>query len=299
MEHYEIAIIGGSSAGLAAAQTCGRLARNTVVFDTQEPRNKPTAHAHNFFTRDGIPPAELLAIGREELKTYPSVVIRQDKVVRAAKEGTSFLLETASGKQVTARAIILATGVKDILPPIAGAWELWGTRVVHCPYCHGWEIRDKPVAMIAEGDIAYEMAINIYHLNNDLTILTNGGVPLPQDLSHKGIIVIDTPIAKIAAAGEGIDINFTDGTTIHKTAAYLRVKEVAFNNTLAVQLGCELTEAGSVKVDELKQTTIPNVWAAGDIAHPFMHQVSLAASGGHLAAAMCTKQLNKEDFERA
>jgi thioredoxin reductase len=299
MEHYEIAIIGGSSAGLAAAQTCGRSARNTIVFDTQEPRNKPAAHAHNLFTRDGIPPSALLAIGREELKTYPSVVLRNDKVINVSRQEGAFLLETASAKQISARAIILATGVKDILPPIAGAQELWGSRIVHCPYCHGWEIKDTPVALIAEGDFAYEMAPLIYHLNKDLTILTNGGTPLPVDLSHKGITIINTPIAKIAAAGEGIAITFTDGVVINKTAAYLRVKELAFNNALAIQLGCELTEAGSVKVDEFKQTSIPNVWAAGDLAHPGMHQVSIAAAGGHLAAAMCTKQLNKEDFERA
>jgi thioredoxin reductase len=296
MEHYEIAIIGGSSAGLAAAQTCGRVARNTIVFDTREPRNKPAAHAHNFFTRDGIPPAELLAIGREELKTYPSVVISNDKVIHASKEGTSFLLETAYGKQVRVRGVILATGVKDVLPPIEGVQELWGTHIVHCPYCHGWELKNTPIALIAEGEIAAEMAPMIYHLNKDLTILTNGGASI--DLSHKGIQTINTPISKIVAANEGINITFADGSSIHKAGAYLKVKELIFNNTLAIQLGCALTEAGSVVVDEFKQTTIPNVWAAGDLAHPGMHQVSVAAAGGHLAAAMCTRQFNKEDFER-
>ena len=299
MEHYEIAIIGGSAAGLAAAQTAGRLARKTIVFDTKENRNKPAAHAHNFFTRDGVPPSELLAIGREELKTYPSVAISYNKVINAAKQGEFFLLDTASGVQITARAIILATGVKDILPPIEGVAELWGSRIVHCPFCHGWEFKDTPVALISEGEAAYEMAPIIYHLNKDLTVLTNGGAPLPVDVSHKGITVISTPITKITAAGDGIDISFTDGTVIHKTAAYLKAKELLFNNALAVQLGCELTESGSVKVDEYKQTTIPNVWVAGDLSHPGMHQVSMAAATGHLAAAMCTRQLNKEDFETA
>lgn len=298
MEHYEIAIIGGSSAGLAAAQTCGRLARKTIVFDTGENRNKPTAHAHNFFTRDGIAPSELLAIGREELKTYPSVIISHHKIINASKQGADFLLETAEGKQFSAHNVILATGVKDVLPPIEGVQELWGTRIVHCPFCHGWELKDEPIALIAEGEVAYEMAVMINHLNKDMTILSNGGAPLPKDLSHKGIQVIDTPITKISAAGEGIDIRFADGSILHKTAAYLKSKELAFNNALAIQLGCELTEAGSVKVDEYKQTSIPNVWAAGDLSHPGMHQVSMAAAGGHLAAAMCIRQLNKEDFER-
>jgi thioredoxin reductase len=298
MEHFEIAIIGGSSAGLAAGQTCGRMVRNTVIFDTQEPRNKPAPHAHNIFTRDGMSPLEILAIAREELKKYTTVQIRQDKVVKATKQEADFLLETASGKQVTARAVILATGVRDILPPIEGAKELWGTSIVHCPYCHGYELKDTAVALIAGGDIAYEMAPMIYHLNKDLTILTNGGLPVPKDLSHKGIKVIDTPIAKIAAEGEGVAITFTNGKVLHKAAAYLRVKEMAFNNELAKQLGCELAEDGSVKVDDFKQSTIPNVWIAGDLAFPSMSQVIAAAAGGHLAAAMCTKQLNKEDFER-
>ncbi|SFE17684.1 Thioredoxin reductase [Chitinophaga sp. CF118] len=299
MEHYDIAIIGGSSAGLAAAQTSGRSVRRTIVFDTQEPRNKPAAHAHNFFTRDGMPPAELLAIAREEIKTYPSVAISYDKVINASKQKDHFLLETASGTQVTARGIILATGVKDILPPIEGAKELWGSRIVHCPYCHGWEIKDTPVALIASGEAAYEMAILIYHLNKDLTILTNGGEALLADINSKGITIIDTPIEKIAAAGEGIVITFTNGTAISKTAAYMKVESLAFNSALAVQLGCELTEAGSVKVDEYYQTTIPGVWAAGDLSHPGLHQISIAAAGGHLAAVMCSKQLNREDFERS
>lgn len=290
----DTAIIGGASAGLAAALTLGRSARRTIVFDTGAPRNLPAAHAQNFFTRDGTPPLEILAIGREQLRIYPSVEIMQDKVTAAVKKDGHFQLSTASGKQITARSIILATGVKDVLPDIEGVKNLWGNKIIHCPYCHGWENKDKPVAIVANGEDAFHYAMMVHNLNKELVILTNGKSTIPEKLP---ITVIEKVIQRMEEDGEGLKITFADGSTLHKAAVYMRGK-VVFQNELAQQLGCELTEAGSVKVDASYQSTIPYVFAAGDLSHPGLHQVSVAATGGHIAAAVCNGMLCKEDFEK-
>lgn len=290
---FDTAIIGGASAGLAAALTLGRSARKTIVFDTGAPRNKPAAHAHNFLTQDGTPPLEILAIGRKQLKQYPSVQLEQDKVTAAVKKGKHFQLSTASGKQITVRSIILATGVKDIFPDIEGIEKLWGDKVIHCPYCHGWEMKDKPVAIIANGEDVMHMAPLVHNLNKDLVVLTNGKSTIPEKVP---VPVVEKSIRRIAEDGEGIKILFEDGSTLSRSGAYMRVAGIKFHNELAVQLGCELTEAGSVKVDAFYQTTVPNVFAAGDLSHPGLHQVSIAAAGGHTAAATCNRMLCVEDF---
>lgn len=290
----DTAIIGGASAGLAAALTLGRCTRRTIVFDTGAPRNLPAAHAQNFFTRDGTPPLEILAIGREQLRIYPSVEIVQDKVITAEKKEGHFLLGTASGQQFTTRSIILATGVKDVLPDIEGVQKLWGNKIIHCPYCHGWENKDTPVAIVVNGEDAFHITMMVHNLNKDLVVLTNGKSTIPEKLP---VTVIEKVIQRMEEDGEGLKITFADGSTLHKAAAYMRGK-VMFHNELAQQLGCELTEAGSVKVDATYQTTVPYVFAAGDLSHPGLHQVSVASTGGHIAAAVCNGMLCKEDFEK-
>ncbi len=297
---YDVAIVGGASAGLAAALTLGRTNRTTVVFDTGEPRNKPAAHAHNMFTRDGTPPMELLAIGRQQLLQYSSVELHNERVVSAEKSGNRFTIETASNSVYSVRRVILATGVRDILPDIPGMSGLWGSKIVHCPYCHGWELRNTPVALIANGDAALHLATLVRNLNSDLVVLTNGASTINTEkqevLVRKGIRVIETPIAEIIDDSEGIRIALADGSTLHRAAAYARAATLQFNSQLAVQLGCELTEAGSVQVDDMQQTTVPGVFAVGDLSHPGLHQVAIAASGGHKAGAMCNSQLCEEDF---
>ncbi len=298
---YDVAIVGGASAGLAAALTLGRSNRTTVVFDTGEPRNKPAAHAHNIFTRDGTSPMELLAIGRQQLLQYPSVEFRSERVVSVENSGNRFTIATENGGIYSVRRVILATGVRDILPDIPGMSELWGSKIVHCPYCHGWELRNTSIALIANGDTALHLATLVRNLNPDLIVLTNGASTINTEkqelLVHKGISVVETPIAAISDDSDGIRISLEDGSVLHRTAAYARAA-LHFNSQLAVQLGCELTEAGSVQVDYMQQTTVPGVFAVGDLSHPGMHQVAIAASGGHKAGAMCNSQLCEEDFNR-
>ncbi|PWV48864.1 NAD(P)/FAD-dependent oxidoreductase [Chitinophaga sp. S165] len=301
IQQFEVAIIGGASAGLSAALILGRSARKTVVFDTGEPRNRPAAHAHNVFTRDGVSPMEILATAKEQLKPYPSVVTVQERVLTAAKEEGVFRLETAAGVY-TARKVILATGVKDILPEIKGIQELWGNKVIHCPYCHGWEVRNTPVGFIANDEIATHQIPLLYNLNKDLTIFTNGKSAFSEEQHEKfrnrGIGFIETPVTAIEDVADGINIVLADGSVHHKYATYVRPVRLQFHNELAIQLGCELDESGAIKVDELQQTTIPGVLAIGDVAHPMMHQVMVAAAGGLRAGGLCNAQISAEDFEK-
>lgn len=298
---YEAAIVGGSSAGLAAALTLGRFGRRTIVFDSGAPRNKPAAHAHNFFTRDGEPPAELLRIAREQLKPYPSVELRPLSIAGAQKNQDGFLLTTPEGERFTAKKIILATGVKDILPAIEGMQALWGESIFHCPYCHGWEIKGEPIAIIANGDNAWHFAQIVSRLNKDITFLTNGPSALSAEqagkLQRKGFSIIETPLQSIQKENGGIRIGFADGTAIHKTAAYYRAETLHYRNEIARQLGCDLGETGSVIVNGMFETSVPGVFAAGDLSHDRLHQVSMAAAGGHTAAAACNGQLCAEEFE--
>ncbi|SHN46041.1 NAD(P)/FAD-dependent oxidoreductase [Chitinophaga sp. CF418] len=302
IQQFDVAIIGGASAGLAAALILGRSIRKTVVFDTGEPRNKPAAHAHNVFTRDGVSPLEILEIGREQLKVYPSVAIAQERVITAAKEAGGFRLETASGGIFIVRKVILATGVKDILPEIAGIQALWGSKVIHCPYCHGWEARNTSVGLIGNDDMAYHLIAMIYNLNKDLTIFTNGKCTFSAEqqakLQQLGIGLIETPVTAVEDEADGIRIVLADGMVHHKHATYVRAARIEYHTELAVQLGCELDEAGSIKVDEFQQTTVPGIFAAGDVAHPMYHQVMAAATGGLRAGGMCNGQMSAEDFEK-
>lgn len=297
---YDIAIVGGASAGLAAALTAGRTNRKTIVFDTGEPRNKPATHAHNIFTRDGQPPLELLAIGRQQLVQYTSVELKSEYVLSAEKTNNAFSLSTANGAHYSARKIILATGVRDILPAIPGLQQLWGSKVLHCPYCHGWEVRNTPVALIGNGETASHLAAIVHNLNPQLTIFTNEASSIIAEkrdlLERKGVRIVETAIDNIADVHNGIRITLADGSVQHFSAAYARAERLHFNNQLAVQLGCELTEAGSVQVDDLQQTTVHGVFAAGDLSHPGLHQVAIAAAGGHKAAALCNNQLCEEDL---
>ncbi|WP_119079111.1 NAD(P)/FAD-dependent oxidoreductase [Chitinophaga alhagiae] len=296
----EVAVIGGATAGLAAALTLGRCMRNAIVFDTGSPRNKPAAHAHNFFTRDGTPPSELLRIAREQLVLYPSVQVEQAAILSAAAENGRFILQADNGHTYRAQRVVIATGVKDDLPAIPGVAELWGSKLFHCPYCHGWEVKDLPVALFGSGEMAYEFTRLLYQLNKDLVICTNGPAAFTkeqlQSLARRHIKVLEEKVAKVEDAPGGIQITFSDGTVLHKSAAYVKTSLV-YHTELAVQLGCELTEQGSIKVNGLYETSVAGVLAAGDVSGSTPHQVSAAAASGHMAGAMCNNGLAKEAFE--
>lgn len=295
----DVAIIGGGVAGLSAALYLGRFRRQVVIFDTQRPANRFSHAAHGFFTRDGAPPSELLAIGREQLRPYDTVRFQSSEVTQITPDGSHFNLTTADGEDYQARKVLLATGLKDTLPEIDGVQDLWGHGVFHCPYCDGWEHHDKPVAIIANGDGALHVAKLLRVLTADLVICTDGNATFSDAdrafLSDHQIAVIETPVSRVERRdSEQIDMIFSDGQRLSRAGIFVRVVSTQ-HSPFAADLGCAMTESGLVQVDMFGMTTIPGVYAAGDLSSP-MRQIAMASTQGATAGIGINVALVKEEF---
>jgi thioredoxin reductase len=288
---YEVIIVGGGTAGLSAALVLGRARRRVLLLDTGQPRNAPADAAHGFFTRDGTPPLQLLEIGRHQLCPYDSVEIRAVEATGARHRDDGFDVDLADGTLEHTRTLILATGVRDELPELPGFRELWGRGVYHCPYCHGWEVRDQPLAVSANGEVAMHLAPLIRQWSRDLILLTNGPVSIPEAdlaaLRALGIQIREDPIARLDGDAGLERIVFATGETIARRGLFYRPTQSP-RTELARQLGCALVEDGPIpgliRVDESQQTTVAGVYAAGDVATT-MQQVATAAASGATAAA--------------
>ena len=295
-------ILGGGPAGLSAALLLGRGRRNVVVLDTDEGRNKPSGASHSYFTRDGTAPAELRRIGHEQLRPYKNVALRKDEAVAVSGEIARFQVTTASGDRLDARTVIFATGVRDLLPDISGIDRYWGKGVFQCPFCDGWERRDQPMAILAPQDRVLE-SVNLYRVwSRDLTVLTDGGWEpdheLSAQLSDLSVEVLTDPIKSVEGNGSHADrIIFSTGRDLPISVLWLRPDNRAHSD-LAFKLGCELYDAGQssglIKIEGAGQSTVPGVFAAGDIASP-VHQVSIAAGSGSMAALGVTRLLISMD----
>jgi thioredoxin reductase len=298
--YFDVAVIGGSHCGLAAALTLGRSKRTTVVFDAGKPRNAMAPHAYNISGYDGASPATIRALGFRDIQKYAGIKIIEQNIVTVTSNSKGFELTTNNGEIYMSRKVILATGVTDQLPAIDGFEHLWGRKIFHCAYCHGWEIKDRPAIVIAKGAIAWEMAITTSHWNSQLTFLLNGTTVGEADkrtrLLQKGYQLIETPVARLIDEADHVRILLSDGLQITSNAVYAKPAKVIYNNELAVQLGCTLEKCGSVLVDNSMQTSVTGVFAAGDLSHPGYHQVAEAISTGHKAAVFCNNQLLREDF---
>lgn len=217
---YDVVIAGAGPAGLTAALYLGRSRRRVLVADTNQPRNAGSPASHGFFTRDGASPSELRRIGREQLASYPSISLRDTEVVSAYRDDETLVLSLADGERVQSRSLVLATGVRDELPAINGLAEQWGRGVFHCPYCHGWEVRDQPIAMLVDPkhlDRAVPLMLN---LSQDIVVLTNGASSIPSELAEtieqRGDRIVTEPIAAIESNGDHRErIVSSQGRTSH------------------------------------------------------------------------------------
>jgi thioredoxin reductase len=298
----DVVIVGGGPAGLSAALMLGRARRSVVLLDTGEGRNAPSEASHSFFTRDGTPPAELRRIGQEQLRLYDTVQVQSEAATGVSAEVGSFRVSLADGGELESRTVILATGVRDVLPEIPGVDRYWGKGVFQCPFCDGWEHRDQPVAVLASQEQAME-AVSLYrNWSRDLTLLTNGAWEPDSDLGNQlatmGVAVDTDRIARVEGDGRHANrVVFGTGRELQVAVFWIR-PEQQVRNELAVELGCELFDAGHstglVKLDGPGQTTVPGVFAAGDITTP-IHQVSLAVASGTMAAAGATRLLIAAD----
>lgn len=285
--HVDVAVIGGSNAGLSAALTLGRGRRSVAVIDDSQPRNAPAGHAHNIYTRDGTPPDELRRIGRDQLEPY-GVCFLQARVTKAAGSKGAFQLILSDGETLTAARVLLATGVSDDLPDVPGLRELWGKSVFTCPYCHGWEVQDLPLAVLGDGDAGYGYARLIQNWSRDLVLITGSTTTLTDDqlddLLARGIEVREAHVtAYEGQGGELSALHLSGGKHLARRAVFMR-PSVSLRGKLHKQLGCTLSDDGAqVVVNGTGQTSVPGVYAAGDMANP-MPSVIVAAASGALAA---------------
>ncbi|MET9790924.1 NAD(P)/FAD-dependent oxidoreductase [Streptomyces canus] len=302
-ETYEVIVIGGGAAGLSAALVLGRARRHTLVVDAGEPRNTPAAHMQGFLTRDGMPPAEFLAIGREEVKGYGVELVR-DRVVEVAP---GFAVTLASGRVLKARRLVVATGLKDELPDVPGVAARFGKDVLHCPYCHGWEVRDQAFGVLATTPLSVHQALMVSQWSKDVTLFlhTVAESELSDDdlrrLAAAGVCVVPGEVAELVVTDDRLTgVRLEEGTTHAREVVFTAPRAVPRNGLLE-RLGAELQETpfGSYPVvDGNWQTTVPGVYAVGNAAG-FGEQVINAASAGYRAAATINGELLMSDLDAA
>ncbi|PZF71784.1 NAD(P)/FAD-dependent oxidoreductase [Taibaiella soli] len=297
--HYDVIIVGGSYAGLSAAMALGRSLRKVLIIDGGMPCNRQTPHSHNFITQDGKTPKEISLLAREEVLRYPTVKLINDTALSGRKLDKGFEIVVQSGEAFSSDKLIFATGIKDIMPGIPGFSESWGITAVHCPYCHGYEIKEQPTAILANGGIAFDYAKVIFNLTKDLTILTNGPsvftVEQIEILKSRGIRINETEIDRLQHTDGNIQkIIFKDGNQLEIKAIY---HKPAFeqHSDIPVALGCGVTEHGYIITDEMQKTWVPGVFACGDNTS-MMRSVANAVNTGQMAGAVANKELVDERF---
>jgi thioredoxin reductase len=299
-------IVGGGPAGLAAALTLGRGRRSVLLVDAGQGRNAPAAAVHNLLAHDGTPPEELRRIGREQLARYPAVRLREATVhsAHALDEG-GFRVRLGGGDRVEARRLLLATGLADELPAIDGLAALWGRSAFHCPYCHGFEASGRRLAVLGAAPERVRLALQLTRFTDDLVLCANGE-PLPGDLAGllaaNGVGVRAEPVTRLEGGDGRLErIVLARGAPLDRDAVFIATV-LRQRSDLAGRLGCALLPDGCVEVDELARTSVPGVYAAGDMAHratlpmPFA-AVSWASASGTLAGAMLDQDLIGADFD--
>lgn len=289
MKTYDAIIIGGSFAGLSAAMQLARARRPILIIDGGQPRNRFAAHSHGVFTHDGAPGSELLAQARTQLAQYPSVSFVHDKAVQAEDEGSSFSIRTEGGQTYSGRRLLLATGLSDRLPELAGLKERWGKTVLHCPYCHGYEINQGKIGVLASVPMSVHQA-SIVADWGDVTLFTNGKIELDEEaatlLQKRKVKIETTAVISIEGASPALDgLRLADGRRIPLDALFVAV-QAEQSSPLAAQLGCAFDETPMgliVRSNNVKLTTVTGVYAAGDAAR-VPHNITLAMADGVMAA---------------
>jgi thioredoxin reductase len=292
---FDVAIVGGGAAGLSAALVLGRARRRVVVADSGEPRNAPAEHMQGFLSRDGFPPSELLQLGRDEARSYGVEFVR-DNVV-SVEPGFSLLL--GEGGRCEARRLLIATGAIDELPPIEGARERWGRDFLHCPYCHGWEVRDQPLGIISTSPGSVEHAQLLREWSDDLVFFSHTSELTPterSELETRGICVVEGEVQRLVIEDDLLKaVALADGQRIERTAVFIRPRMRSRVSALLAQLAVEVDDLGFIRVDAVGQTSVPGVWAAGNVANP-RAQVITAAGEGSAAAISINADLVNEGW---
>jgi thioredoxin reductase len=298
IETYDVVVVGGGAAGLSAALVLGRARRRVAVVDAGEPRNAPAAHMQGFLSRDGMPPSELLNAGRDELRRY-GVDLYDDRVVAI---DAGFDVRLASDALLRSRRILIATGAHDDYPDIAGARKRWGRDFLHCPYCHGWEVRDQAIgvlgthpASVAHAHLLRQWSADVIFFSHSTSVTSTERMTL----AARDIRIVDGLIERLAIADDRLSaVQLADGRSFPRDAVFVRPTIRAHSDGLLESLGCAFDETGFVSVDRTGGTSVPGVWVAGNAANP-RAQVITAAGEGSAAAIAINADLVEDDIRHA
>lgn len=305
---WDVVVVGAGAAGLSGALTLARARRSVLVVDAGEPRNAPASAAHGFLSRDGVDPAELLRMGREEVQSYGARIVsgRVLLAVRREAEGAGkaeFALTIDDGTVVLARRVLLAGGLVDELPPIEGLTRRWGRDVLHCPYCHGWEVRHQRIGVLATGPTTMHMALLMKQWSSSVTLFRHEDFPLSEhdraQLAARGVGVVEGAVAGLEVADDRLSaLRMADGRLVECQALVVTPRYLA-REDLAVGLGAEIAEhpAGIgrfVVTDPASGLAAPGVWAAGNITNLMAQVVQAAAQGVQAGIAINADLVHSE-----
>ncbi|UQU66222.1 NAD(P)/FAD-dependent oxidoreductase [Couchioplanes caeruleus] len=301
MSQYDVAIIGGGAAGLSAALVLARARRSVLVLDSGAPRNAAATHMHGYLSRDGLPPGELLAAGRKEVRHYGGEIVDGTVDGLAADAGTGFQVQVAEGQRVSARRLLVTTGLRDELPDVPGLRERWARDVLHCPYCHGHEVRDQQLGVLGGTAGAVRYAQIVREWTEDLVYFTPPGILTAAErtqLTARAVGIVEGTIEQLVIDDDHLrGVQLSDGCVVPRDALFVPPRFVP-NNDLLTGLGCDTDEHGWVTTDATGRTSVPGVWAAGNVVDP-RAQVITAAGAGSAAAVALNADLVDEDVRIA
>jgi thioredoxin reductase len=308
-ENYDVVVIGGGAAGLSGAVALARSRRTVLVVDAGSPRNAPAAGVHNYLGREGARPADLVADGRAELAGYGGRVV--SGVVSSARQDQGrFRVTLDDGREVSARRLLVATGLVDELPALPGVAERWGRDVLHCPYCHGWEVRNQPIGIVATGPNAVHQALLFRQLSDDVVFFRHTGPELPpeqaEQLAALGIRVVEGEVAAVEVTDDRLSgVRLASGEVVPRAAVVVAPRFTARDGVLeSLGLRAQDQEMGgavvgsAVPADPTGATAVPGVWVAGNVSD-LSAQVVASAAAGLRAGAMINADLITEDARRA
>ncbi|MGF0312904.1 NAD(P)/FAD-dependent oxidoreductase [Rhodococcus sp. IEGM1428] len=284
---YDTVVIGGGPAGLSAATLLARARRRVIVVDAGEPRNAPADHVHNFLSRDGSAPGDLRETGRQEVLRYDGEIL-QGNVTRIEN---GFEIHLGDGTVLTSRSVLVATGLRDELPDIPGVREQWGSGVLHCPYCHGYEVRDQPLAVVGGPNRPFTVhqASLIRQWSEDVVFFTNG-IELSDDerlrLDARSVDIVDAPVARVVVRdGRVVGIELSDGTVVPRTVVFVGPTFVP-NDMLLTPIGCSRLDDGWIATDPTGLTSVDGLWTAGNVSDSPAQLINSAAAGSKAAIAI-------------
>lgn len=300
-DEYDVVVIGGGAAGLSAALVLTRALRTVAVVDAGAPRNAPAAHMQGFLSRDGLPPQELLAAGRGEVAGYGGVILAGRASSIEPRDAMTFAVRLADGRQLTARRVLVSTGLTDQLPDIPGVGELWGRDVLHCPYCHGYEVRDQQVGVLGTADDSVAFAQLVRQWASDVVYFPHRQAITSsqrEQLTARAVGIVEGTVARLESTDDRLSgVRMDDGRVIRRGAVFVRPHFVP-NDALLAGLGCAIDETGWVVADGTGATSVPGIWVAGNASNA-RAQVITAAGEGSAAAIALNADLVQEDVDRA